>query len=86
MAENNHCLTIHCRERLDVTNVLEIISSTEKEIFVQLENEVLQVFGEKMKINKLNPEDKTLSVIGRINGLNYISKMSKKSFFKKVFK
>lgn len=86
MSENNHTIAIHCRERLDVTDVLEIISSTDKEIYVQLSNEVLQVFGEKMKINKLSPEEKSLSVVGKISGLRYISKITKKSFLKKVFK
>ena len=86
MSENNHCLSIHCRERLDITDALEIISSTDKEIFVQLSGEILQIFGERMKINKLIPEEKLLTVVGKINGLNYISKISKKTFLKKVFK
>ena len=86
MSENNHCLTICGRERIEVTDVLEILSSTDKEIYVRLSNEILQIIGDNMKINKLSPEDKTLCVNGKINGLNYISKLAKKSFLKKVFK
>ena len=86
MTENNHCLNIYNRERLEVNDAVEILSSTEKEIYVQLSGEILQIFGERMKINKLLPDEKTLSVIGKINGLNYVSKISKKSFLKKVFK
>lgn len=86
MEDNNQILTIFAREKLEVTSAVEILSSTEKEIFVKLENDVLQILGEGMKINKLVPENKSLSVSGKINGLNFISKMAKKSLFKKVFK
>ena len=86
MEEVNHTLSIFNRERLDVTSALEILSSSEKEVFVRLEKEILQIFGEDLKINKLIPESKTLSITGKINGINYISKMAKKSIFKKVFK
>jgi hypothetical protein len=86
MAENNHCLTIYARERLDVNDALEVLSSTEKEVYVQLSCEVLQILGEQLKINKLIPEEKSLCVVGKITGVNYISKLNKKSFFKKVFK
>ena len=86
MEEVNHTLSIFNRERLDVTSALEILSSSEKEVFVRLEKEVLQVFGEDLKINKLIPESKPLNITGKINGINYISKMAKKSIFKKVFK
>lgn len=86
MEDNNHILTIFEREKLEITQAVEIVSSTEKEIFVKLEKDVLQILGEGLKINKLIPESKTLSVSGKINGINYISKLNKKSLFKKVFK
>ena len=86
MAESNHSLVIYNREKIEVGDVLEILSSTEKEIYVKLSSEILQIFGERMKINKLSPDDKSLCVNGRINGVNYISKVAKKSFLKKVFK
>lgn len=86
METTNHNLTIFDREKMELTGVLEIISSTEKEIYVKLEKEVLQILGENLKINKLIPESKEMSVAGKVNGLNYISKMTKKSILKKVFK
>lgn len=86
MADAVHNLTIYEREKLEVTNAQEILSSTDKEIFVRLSGEILQIHGENMKINKLIPEEKILCVNGKINGINYISKLTKKSFFKRVFK
>lgn len=81
-----HSLTIFEREKIEVTQAVEIISSTEKEIYVRLEKDILQIVGDKLKINKLIPEEKMLSVSGRVDGLKYISKLTKKSLFKKVFK
>lgn len=81
-----HSLTIFEREKIEVTQAVEIISSTEKEIYVRLEKDILQIIGDKLKINKLIPEEKMLSVSGRVDGLKYISKLTKKSLFKKVFK
>lgn len=86
MEEIAHNLTIFEREKIELTQAVEIISSTEKEIFVRLEKDVLQIVGEKLKINKLIPEEKILSISGKINGLNYTSRLTKKSLFKKVFK
>lgn len=81
-----HSLTIFEREKIEVAQAVEIISSTEKEIYVRLEKDILQIVGDKLKINKLIPEEKMLSVSGRVDGLKYISKLTKKSLFKKVFK
>lgn len=86
MEQDNHILTIFDREKIEVTQAIEILSSTEKEIFVKLEKDILQITGEGLKINKLAPENKTLCVVGKIVGLNYTSKLAKKSLLKKVFK
>lgn len=86
MEEIAHNLTIFEREKIELTQAVEIISSTEKEIFVRLEKDILQIVGEKLKINKLIPEEKILSISGKINGLSYTSRLTKKSLFKKVFK
>ena len=44
------------RERIDISGVLEVISSTDKEIYVRLDDSVGVVVGEKMTITKLVPE------------------------------
>ena len=74
------------RERIDVSGVLEVLSSTDKEIYVKLEDVVGVVIGEKMTITKLVPEEKVLSVSGRIVGVSFQNQLQKKSFLKKVFK
>ncbi len=86
MVENVHSLSIFDREKIEVSDAQEILSSTDKEIYVRLSGEILQIIGENMKINKLIPDEKSLSVNGKIKGVNYIAKLTKKSIFKKVFK
>ena len=79
-------VNIFNRERIDVSGVLEVISSTDKEIYVKLEDCVGYIIGEKMTITKLVPEDKLLSVSGKIDGITFKSKLQKKSILGKVFK
>lgn len=88
-SKTNQCvsvLNVYNRERLDVTGVLEIISSSDKEIYAKMENTFLQVLGKNLTITKLIPEEKLLSVGGMVDGVLYQSKQNKKSFFGKVFK
>ncbi len=91
MADNKESVLIHDvvvnnREKITISGVLEIISSTDKEINLKLENSFMQIVGEKLTILKLEPEQKLLCVKGWLNGLNYQNKHTKKSFLGKVFK
>lgn len=79
-------VNIYNRERLDITGVIEIISSTDKEINAKMEDSYLQILGEKLTISKLIPDEKLLSVNGKINGLSFSGKHTKKSILGKVFK
>ena len=79
-------INIFGRQKLEIVGALEIISSTEKEIYIKLLSEIMIVVGEKLTILKLVPEEELLIVSGQINGINFQSKMTKKSIFGKVFK
>ena len=79
-------VNIFNRSRIDATGILEIISSTDKEIYAKLEDSVMFIVGEKMTITKLIPEEKLFSVSGIIKGVSYVEKLTKKSFLGKVFK
>lgn len=82
----NHVITIFDQEKIEISQAEEILSSTEKEVYVKLQKDILRVSGENLKINKLIPESQTMSISGKILGVNYMSKMNKKSLFGKVFK
>ena len=79
-------INIFDRQRIETFGVKEVVSSTEKEVYVKLSDGFMQIVGVGLTITKLVPEEETLFVSGQINGLNFISKMTKKSLFGKVFK
>ena len=79
-------INIFDRNKVEVVGVNEIVSSTDTEIFVKLSEGIMRIFGEKLVILKLVPEEMLLVLEGKIDGVNFISKMTKKSLFKKVFK
>ena len=74
------------RQSIDILGAEEVLSSTEKEVFVKMEKEILQVLGEGLKIVKLVPDEKMLVINGKVNGFMFMAKMSKKSLFGRVFK
>ena len=82
----NQTININNRKSIEVVGVLEVLTSTEKQVFAKLEDSYLSITGEKMTILKLVPDEKLLVVSGVINGLSYQDKYNKKSFLKKVFK
>ena len=90
MEEKNDCVhtvVIDNREIINITTVDEVISSTEKEVYAKVNGkEILQINGEGLKIVKLIPEERLLTITGKINGLLYSAKLNKKSLFGKVFK
>lgn len=79
-------INIFDRRKIDVVGVNEIVSSTDTEIYIKLSEGIMRISGETLVIVKLAPEDMLLVVEGKIDGVNFISKMTKKSLFRKVFK
>jgi len=79
-------VNIFDRQKIEVVGALEIISGTEKEIYIKLASGIMVILGERLTILKLLPEEETLVVSGEIDGVNFKSKLSKKSIFGKVFK
>jgi hypothetical protein len=79
-------INIFDRQKIEVQGAIEIISSTEKEIYVKLLNGIMLILGEGLTIQKLLPEEEMLVVSGRVDGVNFKSKQTKKSLFGKVFK
>ena len=79
-------INIFDRQKIEVQGAIEIISSTEKEIYVKLLNGIMLILGEGLTIQNLLPEEEMLVVSGKIDGVNFKSKQTKKSLFGKVFK
>ena len=79
-------LVLYERKKLEMLGVYEVLSCTEKEAYIKLEKDYVVVLGANLKIVKLIPEEKYLSLSGEIKSINYSSTISRKSFFGKVFK
>ncbi len=79
-------INIFDRQKIEIAGAIEVVSSTEKEVYVKLEDGFMQILGAGLKILKLIPEEQILSLAGQINGLNFLAKLTKKSIFGKVFK
>ncbi len=81
-----HSVNIVRREKIEIVGATEVVSSTSQEIIAKLQDSYLVVTGSGLTISKLVPEETLLIANGVIAGLKYESKLSKKSFFGKVFK
>ena len=84
--QNTQTVSIIDRKKIELNGAKEVLTSTEKEILVKLDDCFMKITGENLTILKLVPEEKILIANGVINGINYMPKLLKKSFFKKVFK
>ena len=77
---------IYDRKKTEVLGVKEVISSTEKEVYVKLDDGIMKIDGTGLTILKLVPEEEILIISGQINGINFQTKMTKKSILGRVFK
>lgn len=84
--QTNEIINILSRKKIEITSVIEVLSSTENEVVAKLVNDYICVYGHGLKITKLSPEEKQLILAGDIFSVQFVSKLNKKSFFKKVFK
>ena len=81
-----HTASIYNREKLEIVGVNQVISSTPTEVLANVCDYMMQIFGNGLTVTKLDPDKKFMSVSGKIDGLKYDKKITKKSFFGKVFK
>lgn len=81
-----HTVEIFNREKIDMTTAKEVVSCTDKEVIVKLDDGAIVICGSGMTIAKLVPEEGLLSVTGKISGVRYENKLNKKSFIGRIFK
>lgn len=81
-----HQVNIFDRKKMEIVGAVEVLSSTEKEAHIKLQDGFMQILGERLTIQKLIPEERFLTLSGEIVSVSYSSRLSKKSLLKKVFK
>lgn len=81
-----HSVNIMGREKIDIVGAIEVLSSTDSQVISRVCDFVMVISGSDLRITKLLPEESFFSISGKIDGVKYENKISKKSFFGKVFK
>lgn len=84
--QQKHSIIVENKTFAKITAVAEVISVTEKSAFVKLADGNLQIYGANIKIEKLSPEEKLLTLVGEFSKFEYTNLAGGKGFFKKIFK
>lgn len=81
-------LSIFDQEKIEVSNISQVISSTEKEIIAKANEGYVHIFGTELTISKFSPETDGGGFVatGNIEGIKFVSKLTKKSLLGRVFK
>ena len=81
-------LAIFNEEKIEIEGICQIISSTDKEIIARAESGYVHIFGTELTISKLSQENEGGSFVadGKIEGVKFVAKFTKKSLLGKVFK
>lgn len=87
--EINHAVQINERKNITISGVKKLESFDKKEFFLESVMGFVLIKGEDLELIKLDTWEGTLSIKGKVNGLNYIEGMGKKSqesMISKLFK
>ena len=71
MQPSAHSVTIEGRRRMRITGVIDVESFQEDEMTVVTQAGTLTVWGEGLKLGKLNPEDGQVLLEGDIVSIEY---------------
>ena len=82
----NQTLTIENRNHTRITGAEQVLTATEKGAVVKLSSGAIQIFGMGLKVEKLSPEEKLLVLSGSVSKIEFISDVTPKGFFKRLFK
>lgn len=85
-SEYRTAINIENRETITVSGITGVDSFDESEVSATTENSGICVYGQKLHITRLDPENGILSVEGFITGVEYNDKDKKEGFFSRIFK
>jgi sporulation protein YabP len=71
MQPSAHSILIEGRRHMRITGVLDVESFQEDEMTVQTQAGLLTIWGEELKLGKLNPEDGQVLLEGNIASIEY---------------
>ena len=74
------------KTKLTIKGATKIVSSTNNQAIISLEEQNLTITGQNIEITKLNLEEKEVCFSGEINSIKYSAKNSKNNLIKRFFK
>ena len=66
-----HCVTIEERHRIRITGVVDVESFQEEEAAIRVQDGLLYLSGEGMKLTRLDPDSHTALIDGTLISLEY---------------
>lgn len=82
-----HILTIENRSKISINKVMDVDAFDENNLWANIEDGTIEIYGERLNVEKLDLVEGQLIITGKIDGFNYSDKQSKeKKSFAKVFR
>ncbi len=82
----NQRLTLENRSLFTVDSVENVERFSDNEILLKTGMGMLRVTGSNLKLGELSAQDASISLTGRISGMEFFEVREKQSFFKGLFK
>ncbi len=84
--KSDYRINIENRERVSLTGITGVDSFDESEVNASGGNGGICIYGQKLHITRLDPENGILTVDGFITGVEYTDKDRKEGFLSRIFK
>lgn len=73
-----HTITVEDRHRIRITGVVDVESFQEEEAAISVQNGLLYLVGEGMRLTRLDPDSQTALIDGTLISLEYASQREQK--------
>ncbi len=79
-------ILIEDRKKILIKGATKVISSTNNQAVVEIENSNLIIYGNNIGVTKLDLENKEVIFSGEISGIKYNKQTEKTGIIKRIFK
>ena len=79
-------ITIEDRKKIVIIGAMKVLSSTNNQAVVEVEDSTLVISGQSIEVTKLNLEEKQVIFAGEIDSVKYTKKAEKVGLLKRLFK
>ena len=83
--EKNNKLTLNHQRELYMTGISKILTSTESCISVMVNNQVVNIEGEKLCVKKIDIDNGILEADGFVHLIKYAKSKQKENLLKRIF-